>query len=398
MQRVLVINGPNLNLLGVREPEIYGRLTLAELEAQICAWGEARGLDVATFQSNHEGAIIDRLHEARESSDAVIINAGAYTHYSYAIHDAIASIVIPVVEVHISNVKAREPWRRTSVIEPACTASIYGRGVEGYRWAIDHVVARAAWPVETVRYGEDDDNVADLRIPAGPGPHPVAVVIHGGFWRDVWGRDLMDLFAVDLTKRGWATWNVEYRRLGSGGGWPLTLEDVATAVDSIADIAPSRSLDVGRVVAIGHSAGGHLALWAAGRHRLPAGAPGAAPIVSIARAVALAGMVSLEDGHRMDLGDGAVEDLLRRPPEEGDERYLAADPVRHLPTGVPTVLVHGEDDTVVPISISRAYADAAAAAGQDVELVALPGVGHMEVIEPDSVAWPAVVAALLAAG
>jgi 3-dehydroquinate dehydratase type II len=394
VHRIAVINGPNLNLLGRRRPEVYGDTTLPTLDRLVERWGGELGVEVSSFQSNHEGAIIDRLHEAQRGDDAVIINPGAYTHYSYAIHDAIEAIDVPVVEVHISNIKEREAWRRTSVVEPACAASIYGRGVDGYRWALRHLVARAAWPVETVSYGDHRDQVGDLRLPDAPGPHPVAIVIHGGFWRDQWARDVMDGFAVDLTRRGWATWNIEYRRVGGGGGWPLTFADVAAAIDTLKTLAAPQRLDLERTTVIGHSAGGHLAAWAAARHRLGAGAVGSEVGVAPTRAVVLAGVVDLSEAHRMGLGDGAVEGLMRRGPE--DERYNAADPARLLPTGVATVLVHGEDDTAVPVAISTSFAAAAAAAGQAVGLATLPAIGHMELIEPGSAAWPAVIDALAA--
>lgn len=135
--RILVVNGPNLDLLGTRSPDVYGESTLADLEDMCRRWGDERGASVETFQSNHEGAIIDRLHETIGAADAVIINPGALAHYSYSLHDAIEAIPIPVVEVHISDIAAREEWRRTSVVAPACTATITGRGLEGYRDAID---------------------------------------------------------------------------------------------------------------------------------------------------------------------------------------------------------------------------------------------------------------------
>lgn len=137
MKNLLVINGPNLNLLGTREPEIYGDTTLAELEALCVDWGREHSLSVTTFQSNHEGVIIDRIHEAATTSDALIINAGALTHYSYAIYDALVAVALPTVEVHISDIHAREEWRNRSVIQPACLAQIAGHGIEGYRQAIE---------------------------------------------------------------------------------------------------------------------------------------------------------------------------------------------------------------------------------------------------------------------
>lgn len=140
--RVLVVNGPNLNLLGVRRPEVYGTATLAELEEHCREWGAALGLEVETFQSNHEGAIIDRLHETLGRCDGVVLNPGALTHYSYALHDAIEAISLPVVEVHLSDIAAREEWRARSVVSPACAATISGQGLDGYRQALELLAAR----------------------------------------------------------------------------------------------------------------------------------------------------------------------------------------------------------------------------------------------------------------
>lgn len=132
MRSVLVLHGPNLNLLGVREPEIYGKLDLAELDRRLVAEGQALGLDVRTFQSNSEGALIDALHEARSWAGGVVFNPGGYTHTSVALRDAVAAIGLPVVEVHISNVHAREDFRRLSLIAPVCAGSISGFGWRSY--------------------------------------------------------------------------------------------------------------------------------------------------------------------------------------------------------------------------------------------------------------------------
>ncbi|NNL14227.1 MAG: type II 3-dehydroquinate dehydratase [Acidimicrobiia bacterium] len=133
---VLVVNGPNLNLLGTREPDVYGTATLPELDEMCVEWGAELGLTVTTFQSNHEGAIIDRIQAAAADGGGIVINAGAFTHYSYAIYDALVAVGLPAVEVHISNIHAREEWRRRSVIQPACLAQITGEGLEGYLRAL----------------------------------------------------------------------------------------------------------------------------------------------------------------------------------------------------------------------------------------------------------------------
>jgi 3-dehydroquinate dehydratase II len=137
MIRVLAAHGPNLNLLGTREPGIYGRVTLAEIDSRLVSAAHARGVELRTCQSNGEGALVDALHDARRWADGVILNAGAFTHYSYALADAIAGIGIPVIEVHLSNIHAREPWRHTSVIAPVVVGSIGGFGWRSYLLALD---------------------------------------------------------------------------------------------------------------------------------------------------------------------------------------------------------------------------------------------------------------------
>jgi acetyl esterase/lipase len=221
----------------------------------------------------------------------------------------------------------------------------------------------------------------------------VAVLLHGGFWRRRHGRDLMTPLAADLTRRGWATWNLEYRRVGprAGGGWPGTFEDVAAGIDALAGLPERRALDLDRVACAGHSAGGHLALWAAARPGLPPGAPGAGPRVRVGFALSLGGVVDLEEAERRGLGDGAVRELLGGGPSRVPERYALASPAARLPLGAPQALVHGAEDDRVPAALSEGYARRAVAAGDRCELVVLPGVGHFEPIDPASSAWAAAV-------
>ena len=141
MKKVLLIHGPNLNLTGQREPGIYGSNTLASINAEVVQKCERLGMECAVFQSNSEGALIDRIHAAREDCDAIIMNAGAYTHYSYAIRDALSSITVPKVEIHISDITNREEFRKTSVTAPACHKQIYGQGLDGYLQAIDYILS-----------------------------------------------------------------------------------------------------------------------------------------------------------------------------------------------------------------------------------------------------------------
>lgn len=137
---IFVLHGPNLNLLGQREPEVYGRLTLAEINERLHAYASELGVELRTFQSNHEGEIVDAVHGAIEWADGLVINPGAFTHYSYAIRDAIAAVGLPAVEVHLSNVHARESFRRTSVIAPVCIGQIGGLGWLSYRLGLEGLV------------------------------------------------------------------------------------------------------------------------------------------------------------------------------------------------------------------------------------------------------------------
>jgi acetyl esterase/lipase len=244
----------------------------------------------------------------------------------------------------------------------------------------------------TVRYGDAPSQVADLYLPTGAGRHPVVVLVHGGFWRSSFDRTLMAPLAAELASKGYAAWNVEYRRIGEdGGGWPGLFTDVAAAVDALATVP---EIDPARVVSCGHSAGGHLALWIAARPRLGATVPGGAPAVTVVAAVSQAGVADLAAGYRDDLGAGAVRALLGGTPDAVPDRYAVADPAALLPTGVAQLLVHGTADANVPLSQSVDYHEKAMAAGDDVALQTFQGADHFAVIDPTHASWQAVMTAL----
>ncbi|MGO9820563.1 MAG: alpha/beta hydrolase family protein [Solirubrobacteraceae bacterium] len=217
------------------------------------------------------------------------------------------------------------------------------------------------------RYGDGPDHEADLLLPPGDGPYRLAVLLHGGFWRAPFKREIMAALAVDLAARGWATWNVEYRRVGAGGGVPQTIEDVRAALDALPQ-------GFERVVVIGHSAGGQLALCVAG-------------VPQIVAVVSLAGVCDLETGARERIGEGAVLEFLGGTPEELPVQYAIADPMALLPADAEVLLVHGDADDRVPVQQSRDYLRAARSAGGRCELLELAGVDHFALIDPRSSAW-----------
>ncbi|MEZ5381683.1 MAG: alpha/beta hydrolase [Microthrixaceae bacterium] len=245
-------------------------------------------------------------------------------------------------------------------------------------------------------YGEAPSQWLDIAFPQGdPGEDAeslapaLVVLIHGGFWQDRFGADLMTPLARDLLRRGYVVANLEYRRLGErGGGWPGTLADVAAGVDRLATAGDDLGRAMpSRVVTIGHSAGGQLAVWAAARRQLTDDQVGAQPKVLPTATVSLAGVLDLRAAAADDLGDGAVVDLMGGEPIEHPDRYAAASPRGLLPLGLPTLCVHGTADQAVPVSQSESYVDAAVPLGDDATLAAIRGADHLVLIDPTAEPW-----------
>ena len=237
-------------------------------------------------------------------------------------------------------------------------------------------------------YGPDPAQYGELWLP-GDGAAGTVVIVHGGFWRARYDLSLGRPLAADLAGRGYAVWNLEYRRVGAGGGWPATFEDIAAGIDLLADLPAGTS----RVAAIGHSAGGHLAAWAAGRARLAPGVPGAGPRVELTAVVSQAGVLALADCAREGVGGTAAPDLMGGGPGELPERYRLADPLAALPLNVPVLCVHSRADDSVPFRYSERYVEAAVRAGGTARLHETGG-DHFTLIDPGSPDWRVVIDAL----
>ncbi len=251
-------------------------------------------------------------------------------------------------------------------------------------------------PTRTVSYGADPNQVADLWVPAGRGPYPAVIMIHGGCWQaSVADHTLMSYAAEDLRRRGIAVWNIEYRGVDQpGGGYPGTFRDVGAAIDRLSIEAPHENISMKRVVLLGHSAGGQLALWAAARYKLPDGSSlhWAAP-QPVAGVVDIAGIPNLKTDTGTACGAIVLRQLTGAPTAARPDVYADTSPAALLPLGVPQVVIHARQDSTVPPAVGVAYVKAARAAGDTVAFHSPPG-NHVSEIAPGQPAWEDAVAAV----
>jgi acetyl esterase/lipase len=239
------------------------------------------------------------------------------------------------------------------------------------------------YSIRTFRYGSLSGQECDLYIPHVSNP-PVVCLLHGGFWRMPYGRDELSPIAKDLASQGYAVYNIEYRRLGvSEGGWPGTFNDVATAINHLRMLVNDGiEIDLNRVIFVGHSAGGQLALWAAARNK----PENIFPLIRI-QPIAVVGLAPIADlarSYDLHVGINAVKELLCGGPSQYPDRYAAASPIELLPLGVKQLIIHGSKDEELPIDLSQNYVIVAQTSGDIIKLVELPDVGHMDYLDPDS--------------
>jgi len=250
-----------------------------------------------------------------------------------------------------------------------------------------------------IAYGPDAMQFGDLRLPKGSGPHPLAIIVHGGCWLAAFADlQLMAPLSDALTRAGVATWNIEFRSVDRpGGGWPNTLLDVGSAVDYSRELASHHPIDLKRVVIVGHSAGGHLAQWAAGRHRLSESSPlFSKDALPVSGTIGLASINDLQRYLQESAGCGkSIPRLLGGSPSEVPDRYQQASPAEMIPLRVKQILIIGAQDTIVRPEHNRTFAETARKSGDDVQLLVLEGAAHFDVIAPNSPAWPTIEAAVL---
>lgn len=248
---------------------------------------------------------------------------------------------------------------------------------------------------QKIAYGSDEFQFGELRLPKSAGPHPVAIVIHGGCWLSQYGLGYMGHVSAALTEAGIATWNIEYRRVGNaGGGWPGTLEDAAKAADYLREIAGRYSLDLNRVVAVGHSAGGHLALLLGARPQFKKGNPlySTNPL-RLQGVVSLAGITDLRK-----TGTACDKEVIQFTGGEAKDKaaiYDQASPIALLPLGVKQKIVQGEADNIIPMAMANDYLESAKKKNDRAELIVIEKAGHFEIVDPKSAAWPTVQQAVL---
>ncbi len=248
---------------------------------------------------------------------------------------------------------------------------------------------------QKIAYGGDEFQFGELRLPKTAGPHPVAIVIHGGCWLSQYGLGYMGHVSAALTESGVATWNIEYRRVGNpGGGWPGSFEDAAKAADYLREISGKYSLDLNRVVAVGHSAGGHLALLLGARPQFKKDNPLYSPNpLRLQGVVSLAGITDLRR-----TGTACDKEVIMFTGGEAKEKaaiYDQASPIVLLPLGVKQKIVQGETDNIIPMAMATDYIEAAKKKNDRAELVAIEKAGHFEIVDPKSSAWTSVQQAVL---
>ncbi|MFC2157999.1 alpha/beta hydrolase family protein [Acidobacteriota bacterium] len=292
----------------------------------------------------------------------------------------------------------RNRWILCSIISGIFLLALKGAPIQDKLLSVRDLLALEPVTADhIVPYGDSPLQFGELRLPQGDGPFPVVVIIHGGCWMAAYDLNHISPLAGAITELGFATWSLEYRRIGNeGGGWPGTFLDVAAGVDFLQELARKFPLRLNRVILLGHSAGGHLALWSAGRGNLPRTSLvfKETPIQALS-VISLAGIGDLKEATTSKICGSSVAQLMGGDEVQFPARYSEGSPMELLPLGVRQILIQGREDPIVPLDSVKAYYTEARALKDSIQLIEVSKAGHYELVIPDSNAWPAVKKALL---
>ncbi len=321
-----------------------------------------------------------------EGYDCLLVDPGHFAGEKVW-QDILSTVRLPVIQVR-PGIRYYEELQHT-VLTGICVNTIYGREEKTYRWAIRHAANRLAYPFQTIWYGDHYKQCGDLRIPGGEGKFPVCIIFHGGFWQPGYAKDMTDNLAVALTRKGFVTWNVDYRASGPEGGYPGTFEDTCAAVSFVSQLTQYTNIDPDNIFVAGHSAGGQLALWASAAADNGPDSATQRPVppgVRIKACVSLAGILDMQKAVQENSGNGAVAALM------GDQlqKLDLVSPVNMLFSGIKVLLVHGlKDETVHPDHSVLCHRELTQQ-HIDSELLLFEDADHMDIVKVYSTEWKSV--------